>query len=174
MTLQKLLDRPISLQLSVNYRSSPDILELANTVLGEETVKLQAHKNGGKPPLFLLPDDCSHEAAMITELIQKSSVPLQNQCILTRTGNYARPLIENLVRQKIPLNLQGELLLLYDQPKVKPMMAHLRMMAGRQKKGDLRPILKMLKIHPRKYHAILTKEGKNGRAWERSGSILHP
>ena len=160
LSLQKLLNRPTSVKLSINYRSSPPILALANNILAYEGVKLQAHKDGGQTPLLLSPNDRHHEADMITQVIRESPFHYKDQCVLTRTGDYIRPLIENLVRQGIPLNLQGDMVLLYEQPKVKPLMAHLRMMAERQRKGDLRLILKLLQIHPWKHQALLSGQGK--------------
>lgn len=160
LSLQKLLTRPTSVKLSINYRSTPPILALANTTLAQEGVNLKAHKSGGQTPLLLSPDDRHHEADMITQLIKASPFLYSDQCVLTRTGDYIRPLIENLVRQEIPLNLQGDMVLLYEQPKIKPLMAHLRMMARRQRKGDLRLILKLLKIHPWKHQILLSGQDK--------------
>lgn len=160
LSLQKLLDKPKSVQLTLNYRSSPAILALANSVLGESGVYMQAHnQDTGTPPLFLLPEDRGREAEEITIMIKDSPVSYADQCVLTRTGDYVRPLIEALVKEEIPLNIQGDLTLLYDQLKVKPLMAHLRMMTGRQQKGDLRLILMLLNIHPWKHQALLSGDG---------------
>jgi DNA helicase-2/ATP-dependent DNA helicase PcrA len=128
-------------QLADNYRSSPQILAVANTVLGRagrrpgapDTPVLRANRPEGPiPDVSEYPDDVA-EAQGVARAVRDTKQPRtawSSQAVLVRT-NAQTAVIEQALRQAgIPCRVRGQGGLL-DQPEVKAVLRSIEHSSGR-------------------------------------------
>jgi DNA helicase-2/ATP-dependent DNA helicase PcrA len=126
--------------LTDNYRSSPQILAVANAVLaggaaarraaqkGEGFTALTAHRSDGPLPVITECADDRAEARAVARSVRDHhapGAPWSAQAVLVRTNAQAAVIEEALREARIPFRVRGGGALL-DQPEVKAAMAELR------------------------------------------------
>lgn len=104
----------IVLKLEKNYRSTQEILDLANWLLGNSPLnygrQLVAHRGTGFTPLFIDTEDDFEEAGWITDdLIERheNGADWKAHMIITRTAYAARALEAKLIEKNIPYRFIG-------------------------------------------------------------------
>ncbi len=124
-------------RLEENYRSSPEILALANAVISENEERrgkvLRATKPSAEPVALVAALDDRDEADFIAAEIEqrrtKLGEPLGANAILYRTNAQSRLLEESLRRRAIPYRLVGAVRF-YDRREIKDLIAWLRLVAN--------------------------------------------
>jgi ATP-dependent DNA helicase UvrD/PcrA len=124
-------------RLEENYRSTPQVLALANAVISENSERrgkvLRATRPGGDPVALVAALDDRDEADYIVAEIenrkQRSNEPLGSNAILYRTNAQSRVLEESLRRRAIPYRLVGAVRF-YDRREIKDLIAWLRIIAN--------------------------------------------
>ena len=124
-------------RLEENYRSTPDILSLANVVIAQNEARrgktLRATRGAGEPVTLLKTMDDRDEADCIADEIESRRQRLREQpremAILYRTNAQSRPLEESLRRRGIPYRLIGAVRF-YDRREVRDLLAWLRLAAN--------------------------------------------
>ncbi|GGH85051.1 DNA helicase-2/ATP-dependent DNA helicase PcrA [Pullulanibacillus pueri] len=122
--------------LTINYRSSAEIVGLGNQVIAknhERKMKvLQAVRKGEVGPKYLRPDTIDEEADIVVERIKKAisqdGRSFRDCAILHRTANNSRAIFEALILNDIPFipySLGQENF--YEQWIVKPVVDYLRL-----------------------------------------------
>ena len=126
--------------LTDNYRSSPQVLAVANAVLaggtaarrasqrGETFVALRAHRGDGPLPTITPCADDTAEARAIARAVRDRHAPgtsWSSQAILVRTNAQTAVIEAALAEARIPFRVRGGGALL-DQPEVKAAVAELR------------------------------------------------
>jgi len=117
-------------RLEENYRSTPEILTLANVVIAQNAARrgktLRATRAAGEPVTVLKALDDRDEADAIAEEIEKRRMTLRERpkeiAILYRTNAQSRPLEESLRRRSIPYRLIGAVRF-YDRREVRDLLA---------------------------------------------------
>ncbi len=124
------------LSLVDNFRSSPQILAVANAVLadghsGRESAQLVAHEpNGPAPVVMSYPSDVE-EARGVARMVRAAHKPGRNWssiAVLVRTNAQAVPMCEALAAAGVPYRVRGDGGFL-QQPEVRDAIAVLRRVA---------------------------------------------
>ena len=124
-------------RLEENYRSTPQVLALANAVISENEERrgkvLRATRPDGDPVVLVAALDDRDEADYIADEIgqrrSRHGVPLGSNAILYRTNSQSRLLEESLRRRAIPYRLVGAVRF-YDRREIKDILAWLRLIAN--------------------------------------------
>ena len=126
------------IKLEDNYRSSSNILNAANSLIENNTERidkiLRATREAGEPLRLLSCDDEISEAEAITNKLKTlnnyNQQPIwRNFAILYRTRAQSRVLEESLVRWRIPYTIFGGLRF-YDRREVKDAIAYLKFLVN--------------------------------------------
>jgi DNA helicase II / ATP-dependent DNA helicase PcrA len=121
-------------KLEENYRSTSNILELANRLIANNTERidkiLKATRGEGEPTHCHRCEDEIDEAEFVTRQIQSlertnPELGFGNFAILYRTNAQSRALEESLVRAGVPYKIVGGLRF-YDRKEIKDVVAYLR------------------------------------------------
>jgi DNA helicase-2/ATP-dependent DNA helicase PcrA len=127
-------------RLEENYRSTPQILDLANVVISANTARmgktLRATRGGGEPITLVRSLDERDEADfVVTEIGVRRSGGGQSPAgygdvaVLYRTNAQSRALEEALRRQAMPYRLVGAVRF-YDRREIRDLMAYLKLIAN--------------------------------------------
>ncbi len=125
-------------RLEVNYRSTPEILQLANAAIAPNSERLgktlRASRPRGPKPRLLASLDERDEADYITTEIEKrrygtSAVPYRDVAVLYRTNAQSRPIEETLRRKNIPYRIVGAVRF-YDRREIRDLLAYLKLIAN--------------------------------------------
>jgi ATP-dependent DNA helicase UvrD/PcrA len=124
-------------RLEENYRSTPQVLALANAVISENEERrgkvLRATRPDGDAVALVAALDDRDEADYIAAEIElrrtRNGEPLGSNAILYRTNAQSRVLEESLRRRAIPYRLVGAVRF-YDRREIKDLIAWLRLIAN--------------------------------------------
>ncbi len=101
------------IRLEENYRSTSTILNAANEVISNNTMRLGKNlftsKNGGGRIILLEAGDELAEAGMIAGMINSKKLDLNETAILYRTNNQSRPFEQYFNRNSVPYVLIGQI-----------------------------------------------------------------
>jgi DNA helicase-2/ATP-dependent DNA helicase PcrA len=122
----------------MNYRSTPEILHLANAAIAPNSERLgktlRASRSPGARPLLLASLDDRDEADYIATEIERrhyasSAVPYRAIAVLYRTNAQSRALEEALRRRNVPYRLVGAVRF-YDRREIRDLLAYLKLIAN--------------------------------------------
>jgi DNA helicase-2/ATP-dependent DNA helicase PcrA len=125
-------------RLEENYRSTPQVLELANVVIEANTSRrgkmLRATRPGGEKPLAVGSLDERDEAEFVAEEIgarraAQRDLELRDIAVLYRTNAQSRAMEEALRRRGIPYRLVGAVRF-YDRREIRDLMSYLKLIAN--------------------------------------------
>ena len=124
-------------RLEDNYRSTPDILHVANAAItpniGRKGKTLRATREAGEPVTLLAALDERDEADFILEEIKarrnRENRGLNEFAVLYRTNAQSRALEDALRRDAIPYRLVGSVRF-YDRREIRDLMAYLKLIAN--------------------------------------------
>jgi DNA helicase-2/ATP-dependent DNA helicase PcrA len=121
-------------KLERNYRSTPEILALANKSIRHNEKQfpktLQPTRLSGMIPVLLPLDDSAQQADFVCqrllEVHQEESVPLSQIAVLYRAHSHSMELQIELTRRKIPYRVRSGLRF-FEQAHIKDVVAYLRL-----------------------------------------------
>jgi DNA helicase-2/ATP-dependent DNA helicase PcrA len=124
-------------RLEENYRSTPDILHVANAAitqnLGRKGKTLRATRASGEPVTLVAALDERDEADWVLEEIKvrqsKENRGLSDFAVLYRTNAQSRALEDTLRREAIPYRLVGSVRF-YDRREIRDLMGYLKLIAN--------------------------------------------
>jgi DNA helicase-2/ATP-dependent DNA helicase PcrA len=124
-------------RLEDNYRSTPDILHVANAAItpniGRKGKTLRATREAGEPVTLVAALDERDEADFILEEIKarqnRENRGLNEFAVLYRTNAQSRALEDALRRDAIPYRLVGSVRF-YDRREIRDLMAYLKLIAN--------------------------------------------
>jgi DNA helicase II / ATP-dependent DNA helicase PcrA len=124
-------------RLEENYRSTPDILHVANAAItqniGRKGKTLRATRDAGEPVTLVAALDERDEADFILEEIKarrsREDRGLNEFAVLYRTNAQSRALEDALRREAIPYRLVGSVRF-YDRREIRDLMAYLKLIAN--------------------------------------------
>ncbi len=124
-------------RLEENYRSTPNILTLANVVIAENTERrgktLKATRPAGEPVTLIETLDERDEADAISDIISdrvaRENYSRRDCAILYRTNAQSRALEDAFRRRGIPYRLVGAVRF-YDRREIRDLMAYLKLVAN--------------------------------------------
>lgn len=123
-------------KIETNYRSTPQILELANAVIRVNRHQfpkvLTAARPAGPRPVLVACVDAAQQAAFIAQRVaelQESGTPLDRMAVLYRAHHHALELQLELTRRNLPFSITSGLRFL-EQAHMKDVTAHLRLVVN--------------------------------------------
>ncbi|MDQ3674628.1 MAG: UvrD-helicase domain-containing protein, partial [Gemmatimonadota bacterium] len=124
-------------RLEENYRSTPDILEVANAAItqnvGRKGKTLRPTRQAGERVSLVAALDERDEAEWVLEEIKsrrnKENRGLADFAVLYRTNAQSRPLEDALRREALPYRLVGSVRF-YDRREIRDLMAYLKLIAN--------------------------------------------
>ena len=124
-------------RLEENYRSTPNVLALANAVIAENTERrgktLRATRAAGEPVTLIETLDERDEADVIADIVTertaRGSWARRDCAILYRTNAQSRALEDAFRRRSIPYRLVGAVRF-YDRQEIRDLMAYLKLVAN--------------------------------------------
>lgn len=124
-------------RLEENYRSTPNVLALANAVIAENSERrgktLRTTRPVGEPVTVVEAlddrDEADYIAGTIMERVDESRLALRNFAVLYRTNAQSRVLEDAFRRRNIPYRLIGAVRF-YDRREIRDLMAYLRLIAN--------------------------------------------
>lgn len=132
LQFEKRFNNATIIKLEENYRSTPQILEVANTLIAHNTKRLgknlKSQKTAGNAVSILTSPDETSEGNLIASIIKKAisqGASAQNFAILFRLNALSRSIEDALNRAKIPYKLIGAQRF-YERAEVKDIISFLR------------------------------------------------
>lgn len=137
LDFEKEFDSVRIVRLEVNYRSTPEILEIANIAISSNTERqdktLRPTRPSGEKVSIVAALDDRDEAEWITDEITtragKDSRSLREFVILYRTNAQSRSLEDALRKRSMPYRLVGAVRF-YDRREIRDLMAYLKLIAN--------------------------------------------
>ena len=124
------------IRLERNYRSTPEILKLADNVVANNQNRLgktlRAERGSGKTPVLAFLPNQDDEVHFCADLVQKThamGVPYSEWAILYRTNAQSMGFESEFVRKKIPYIIVGSLKF-FEREEVKDLVAWLELLAN--------------------------------------------
>lgn len=138
-------------RLTSNYRSSPQILGLANAIIKNNRDQfekpLRAMKQEGKRPRVVTAATIMDEARSVADEIthlKKLGVPTKEIAVLFRAAFHAQPLEYELMKRNVPYEFRGGMRF-FERAHIKDVTAHLRVLANPK---DEAAWLRVLGLYP--------------------------
>ncbi|MBL9103522.1 MAG: ATP-dependent helicase [Myxococcales bacterium] len=139
-------------KLTVNYRSTPEILALANRSIGHNRSQYPKEltavkKSGPRPALIPLRDvfqQAEFVAQRVLELHHEYDLPLSRMAVLYRNHSHSLELQVELTRRQIPFTVRSGLRF-FEQAHIKDVVAYLR---ARQNPQDALSWIRLLRLWP--------------------------
>ncbi len=140
------------LKLTINYRSTPEILALANRCIAhnrrQHAKELVAVKQPGMVPALIPLRDVYQQAELVAqrvlELHHEQSLPLRKMAVLYRNHGHSLELQVELSRRQIPFRIRSGVKF-FEQAHVKDVVAYLR---ARQNPRDSLSWVRLLRQWP--------------------------
>lgn len=147
LNFEKLYKNTKVVKLEENYRSTTQILDLANTVIKnnfnrKDKTMWSSNSDGTKPLLWVCQDE-QHEAAVVVDEIikhQSGGGHLSEVAILYRGNNQIPPIEDQLRLSMVPYNIIGGQKL-YDKKEIKDLIAYLSVILNPKDEMSLRRII---------------------------------
>jgi DNA helicase-2/ATP-dependent DNA helicase PcrA len=118
--------------LTRNYRSTPEILKLANASISlnlrQFPKQLSAERPAGQPPVVVPTKDVDEQAAFVAQRIlelREEGTPLEEMAVLYRAHSHSMELQLELTRRGIPFRVRSGVRF-FEQAHIKDVLAHLR------------------------------------------------
>ncbi len=134
--------------LNVNYRSSGNIVRNSMKVIGHNEKRFaktfQPVKDKGSCVHVQEVKDPNEEAQYIADEVEKRAaegIPYEDMAVLFRIHTDARPVAEEFLERKIPLQMKERLPNLYDHFIAKDICAYFRLALGNMERNDLLQIM---------------------------------
>lgn len=134
--------------LGMNYRSTGNIVRNSLKVIenNEKRFKkdLKAFKDGGQCVHVQETRDPNEEAEYVADEIEKrirDGIPAEETAVLFRIHTDARPVVEELLKRKIPFQMKEHLPNLYEHFIAKDIMAYFRLAEGTAERKDLLQVM---------------------------------
>ncbi|XBS71300.1 UvrD-helicase domain-containing protein [Acerihabitans sp. KWT182] len=152
LDFETLYPRAVTVALTTNYRSTPEILTAANTLIEQNEVRfpksLLAVKSSGPRPAYFHAKSDRDEADWVVKEIQAlraAGVPAGSIGVLYRAHYLTRILEERFVEQALPYKIFSGIAF-YERREIKDIICYLRMVTA----GDDLALLRTVNVPPRK------------------------
>lgn len=123
-------------RLETNYRSSPEILDVANSIITNNTnqffKELKAVRKTGEKPTLVPTSSATDEAEFVAERIlelREDGVELKDTAVLFRATHHSQVLEMELMKRDIPYEYRGGLKF-FERSHIKDSLAYLRIFAN--------------------------------------------
>lgn len=137
-------------KIETNYRSTPEILALANAAIAANTRQfpkaLQAARPSGPKPVLVVCGEGGEQAAFIAQRVlelRDEGQRLDDMCVLYRSHFHALELQLELTRRNIPFTITSGIRF-FEQAHIKDVAAYLKLVANPQDELAFKRLVRML------------------------------
>lgn len=137
-------------KIETNYRSTPEILALANAAIAANTRQfpklLQPARSSGMKPAVIVTTDAREQASFVAQRtleLRDEGVPLNEQCVLYRSHFHAMELQMELTRRNIPYSITSGIRF-FEQAHIKDIAAYLKLVSNPADELALKRLARML------------------------------
>ena len=123
-------------KVETNYRSTPEILRLANAVIAANTRQFPKQLCPARPtgslPALVVCGDANEQAAFVAQRaleLREEGVPLQEMCVLYRSHFHALELQLELTRRNVPFQITSGIRF-FEQAHIKDITAYLKLVTN--------------------------------------------
>ncbi|MBF5043995.1 ATP-dependent helicase [Aggregicoccus sp. 17bor-14] len=136
--------------LTRNYRSTPQILRLANASIAlnrrQFPKELRAERPAGLAPVVVPARDVEEQAAFVAQRVlelREEGMPLEEMAVLYRAHHHSMELQVELARRGIPFRVRSGVRF-FEQAHIKDVLAHLRMVHNPLDELAFRRVVKLV------------------------------
>ncbi|MFO1497840.1 MAG: UvrD-helicase domain-containing protein [Verrucomicrobiota bacterium] len=160
-------------KIETNYRSTPEILALANAAISlnraQFTKQLTASRKSGTKPVRLVCTDSGQQAAFVAQRalqLRDEGISLNQMAVLYRSHFHALELQLELTRRNIPFSITSGIRF-FEQAHIKDALAYLKLTTNRRDELSFKRIVQLLpgiggKSADRLWHAYLGAMDQGG------------
>lgn len=137
-------------KIETNYRSTPEILALANAAIAANTRQfpkaLQAARESGPKPVLVVCGEAGEQAAFIAQRaleLRDEGQRLDDMCVLYRSHFHALELQLELTRRNIPFSITSGIRF-FEQAHIKDVAAYLKLVTNPQDELAFKRLARML------------------------------
>ena len=137
-------------RIETNYRSTPEILELANAAIAANINQFQKHLNAarkpGMKPVMVMCESGDQQAAFIAQRmleLRDEGTPLNNMAVLYRSHFHALELQMELTRRNIPFSITSGIRF-FEQAHIKDVAAYLKLITNPRDELSFKRIVRLL------------------------------
>ena len=137
-------------KIETNYRSTPEILNLANSAiaanLNQFEKELQAVRDTGSKPIVVSCNDANEQAAFVSQRaleLREEGIELDNMAILYRSHFHAMEIQMELTRRNIPFVITSGMRF-FEQAHIKDVAAYLKFVVNARDELAFKRLAKML------------------------------
>jgi DNA helicase-2/ATP-dependent DNA helicase PcrA len=137
-------------RIETNYRSTPEILHLANAAIAANVEqfpkKLAAVRPSGAKPVLVACGDGGEQAAFVAQRIlelREEGRPLEKMAVLYRSHFHALELQMELTKRQIPFSITSGIRF-FEQAHIKDVAAHLKFIANPRDEAAFKRIVRLL------------------------------
>jgi DNA helicase-2/ATP-dependent DNA helicase PcrA len=137
-------------RIETNYRSTPEILELANAAIAANANQFEKHltsaRKSGSKPVLVMCDSGDQQAAFIAQRmleLRDDGTPLNNMAVLYRSHFHALELQMELTRRNIPFSITSGIRF-FEQAHVKDVAAYLKLVTNPRDELSFKRIVRLL------------------------------
>jgi DNA helicase II / ATP-dependent DNA helicase PcrA len=137
-------------KIETNYRSTPEILALANAAIAANTEQfekeLAAIREAGVQPALVVTDDGAEQAAFVAQRVlelRDEGIPLDRIAVLYRAHFHALELQLELTRRNIPFSITSGIRF-FEQAHIKDVAAHLRLVTNPRDELAFKRVVRLL------------------------------
>lgn len=137
-------------KIETNYRSTPEILRLANAAIAAKgnqfEKRLQAARDSGRKPMLAICEDANEQAIFVANRVlelQDAGEKLSDMAVLYRSHRHAMELQLELTKQEIPFVITSGIRF-FEQAHIKDAAAYLKLVANPQDEVAFHRVAKML------------------------------
>lgn len=159
------------IRIETNYRSTPEILELANTSIGHNTrqfeKRLQATKETSVKPALIALEDSRRQAQFVAQRVlelREEGVDLHEIAVLYRSHYHSMEIQMELTRRNIPFQITSGLRF-FEQAHVKDVAAFLKLAVNPQDEVSFKRIALMMPGVGAMTAHRLWSDRRSGMAW---------
>jgi DNA helicase-2/ATP-dependent DNA helicase PcrA len=137
-------------KIETNYRSTPEILDLANSAIAANVnqfeKELQAVRETGSKPIVVSCNDANEQAAFVSQRaleLREEGIELDNMAILYRSHFHAMEIQMELTRRNIPFVITSGMRF-FEQAHIKDVAAYLKFVVNARDELAFKRLAKML------------------------------
>lgn len=161
------------LRLETNYRSTPEILKLANETIAHNTRQFSKHLTATRPlgnkPIVLTLDNSRLQSMFVAQRameLHEQGVPFSEMAVLYRSHFHSMEVQMELTRQQIPFYITSGPRF-FEQAHVKDIAAYLRFLLNPRDELSFKRVAQLLPGVGEKTCAKIWQAFSQGQAWDK-------
>ena len=145
--------------LTINYRSTQSIINLANEIMAEYKPMVAANTAPATPPKFITATDATDEAKIVCDEIQRlhnEGIAFKDMAVLFRSSSVTNAIVNELLERKIPFYCKSKVGTKYSQRPYSTILDIFNFMSNANSKSTMKELLPIMFIKSHYIETIAT------------------